>query len=71
MKANGKTQPKVFKIAERLFNPGQKMLFSKIHSFKDLTTRKHYPGIHQLVIIVNGIAKQQVSFLLKETPQKS
>jgi 3-methyladenine DNA glycosylase AlkC len=66
VKANGKAQPKVFKIGERLFRPEQKLRFSRSHSFKDLTTRKHYAGSHQLVIIINGIAKQSVSFLLLE-----
>ena len=66
MKANGQQQLKVFKIAESAFNPTQKISFQKKHAFKDLTTRKHYAGAHQVSIIVNGLARQQLSFLLEK-----
>lgn len=66
MKANGQQQQKVFKIAERTFNPSQKISFQKTHAFRDLTTRKHYAGVHQVSIIVNGLTRQQLSFLLQK-----
>jgi hypothetical protein len=30
--------------------------FSKRLSLKDLTTRKHYPGVHRVEVVVNGRA---------------
>jgi hypothetical protein len=36
--------------------------FSKQQSFKDLTTRKHYKGIHTISIIVNGQVKAALDF---------
>lgn len=32
--------------------------------FKDLTTRKHYAGHHQLNIIINGEEKAHIPFIL-------
>lgn len=65
MKANGHQQAKIFKISEPMFNPNQTISVNKKHAFKNLTTRKHYPGAHQIVIVVNGIAQEEVSFLLE------
>ncbi|KHO12479.1 hypothetical protein OA78_1594 [Latilactobacillus curvatus] len=31
-------------------------------NFKDLTTRKHYPGLHQVALIVNGQAVAKTEF---------
>ncbi len=64
VKKNGKTSPKVFQITENTFKPGLHH-FSKNQSFKDLTTRKHYPGIHCLRIKVNGAEKAAISFQLQ------
>lgn len=64
VKKNGKTSPKVFQITENTFKAGGHH-FSKKQSFKDLTTRKHYPGLHCLRIIVNGAEKAAISFHLQ------
>lgn len=63
VKKNGKTSPKVFQITENTYTPGQHH-FSKKQSFKDLTTRKHYPGMHRLSIVVNGSEKASIAFEL-------
>jgi len=63
MKKNGKTSPKVFQITERVFAPGEH-LFTKAQSFKDLSTRRHHPGSHQLRIVVNGTEKARLGFEL-------
>ncbi len=53
VKANGKTSPKVFQIKEANFEPGiHKIRFTQ--HFQNLTTRKHYPGIHKIELVVNG-----------------
>jgi len=53
LKANGKHSDKVFKIKEVDTDQVQ-LEFSKMHSFKSMTTRRHYQGHHQLGVIVNG-----------------
>ena len=32
----------------------QHKTYTKKHSFADVGTRKHYPGIHSVTLIVNG-----------------
>ncbi len=53
IKANGKTSPKVFQIKEANFGPGTHKIRFTQH-FQNLTTRKHYPGIHKIELVVNG-----------------
>jgi 3-methyladenine DNA glycosylase AlkC len=65
-KANGKQAPKVFKWLDRSFTDKSKEAVSKKHSFKKISTRKYYPGIHRLEVMVNGIKKAQIEFELLE-----
>src|SRR5690606_3333199 len=51
-KKNGSTSRKLFKITENVYVPGT-VHFSRRHSFADLSTRKHYPGLHRLAIVIN------------------
>jgi len=53
VKANGTTSRKLFKITERIFEREGRQ-YTRSHHFKDLTTRKHYPGQHKLAVIING-----------------
>jgi 3-methyladenine DNA glycosylase AlkC len=55
VKASGKTAPKVFKL-RRLVLParGRQSLQGRV-SFADLTTRRHYPGVHRLDLLLNGV----------------
>ncbi|KEK12657.1 hypothetical protein EP18_08600 [Lysinibacillus sphaericus] len=53
VKANGATSRKLFKITERTFEK-ESHRYTRNHHFKDLTTRKHYPGQHKLAVIING-----------------
>ncbi|MFC2098967.1 DNA alkylation repair protein [Bacteroidota bacterium] len=56
VKANNKLSRKIFQIREADFKAGSYTI-NKKHSFQDLSTRKHYPGQHQITIIVNGVEK--------------
>ena len=58
VKASGKSLPKVFQMKEVVLKPGNHDI-SKKHSFENMSTRKHYPGIHLIEIIVNGVSKAQ------------
>lgn len=53
-KANGKLAKKVFKISERIYQPGEKAVIERKQSFKLITTRVFYAGPHQLSMIING-----------------
>jgi len=48
-----KLSKKIFKISEADYQSQYKKV-SKKHSFKNLSTRKHYPGKHKISIIING-----------------
>jgi len=61
LKANGSLSRKVFQIRESAFEPG-KYSMAKKHSFRQMTTRKHYPGRHELAVCVNGQELARVSF---------
>lgn len=66
VKANGKRNKKVFHLSETVLHQGKKKYYEKIHGFKDLTTRKHYAGIHTLTIFVNGESKAEVDFEVRK-----
>lgn len=63
VKKLGKTSTKVFHLSETTYPSGSTFVERKQH-FKDLSTRKHYPGTHHLRIILNGVEKAMVSFEL-------
>ncbi len=62
-KAAGRLSPKVFQIKEDTFEPGCYVI-SRKHSFEDRSIRRHYPGQHDLVIVVNGVEMAKVSLQL-------
>ena len=70
VKARGKLSGKIFQIKEGSYEPGRHAI-SRKHSFKDLSTRKHHPGTHQISIIVNGIEKVMDKLELVYLEQKS
>jgi 3-methyladenine DNA glycosylase AlkC len=54
IKANGKANPKVFKLKAVQLAPNQPQMFSKKVSLKPMTTRTLYPGRHKVEVIING-----------------
>jgi 3-methyladenine DNA glycosylase AlkC len=63
LKKNGKHNPKVFKVSEGEYEAGEFNLKSK-QSFRQMSTRKHYKGIHYISIILNGIKHERIKFNL-------
>ncbi len=63
-KASGKTSKKIFQIMEGSYQ--ERIKKEKKHSFKQLSTRKHYPGKHRITLVINGIEKAHADFLVKE-----
>ena len=66
VKANGSLSRKVFKISE-LESASNKHVVTKQHKFVPISTRVHYPGTHQLAMIVNGVelASKKFELLMK------
>ena len=65
VKAKGNRTRRVFKITENKITASEILSYHKSHSFKDLTTRKHYKGIHTLSVLINGEVKESINFYLK------
>ncbi|WP_416150765.1 DNA alkylation repair protein [Salipaludibacillus sp. HK11] len=64
VKANGKVSRKLFKMTENTYKSGE-VTFLRNHSFKDLSTRKHYEGEHRLSIVINGKEMAETFFELR------
>jgi 3-methyladenine DNA glycosylase AlkC len=70
-KTGGRSK-KVFKIADRQMEARERLHFARRHRFTDFTTRTHYPGIHELTILVNGVALAKRRFTVeREAKQKA
>ncbi|MCL2839613.1 MAG: DNA alkylation repair protein [Defluviitaleaceae bacterium] len=64
VKANGKRNRKIFQISEIAMKENEKKTYTKKHSLADLSTRKHYGGMHSLSIIINGAERGTLDFEL-------
>jgi len=53
-KANGKTTPKVFKFKTLELDPGEKLILTKKHKLKKISTMTFYKGLHGISIQING-----------------
>src|SRR5262245_49344026 len=62
VKASGATRPKVFKLRKIALSPGEQAELAGTLSFKDLTTRRHYPGRHRIDLLINGIPHPLAAF---------
>ena len=54
IKANGQAKAKVFKLKTLNLAPGQTVPLAKRLSLAEMTTRKHYPGLHRVDVLLNG-----------------
>ena len=66
LKSNGVHNKKVFMISQNEIKSSSKK-FTKRQSFKNMTTRKHYLGIHYISILINGEEIIKKEFLLNDT----
>ncbi len=64
-KKNGDLNPKVFKLKEMVLKGNQIDTITKKQHFANLTTRKHYPGLHQIQLSINGVLQELFNFELK------
>ncbi len=63
MKSNGKQAPKAFKWSIRDVAKGDTVAIGRKQSFKTISTRKHYPGIHRIEVVVNGHSMAEAEFV--------
>ena len=61
LKQNGSHTKKIFQITTKNFAEGV-FVFSKKHSLRDLSTRKHRAGKHFISLVVNGVEFQKLQF---------
>lgn len=64
LKKNNTQSRKIFKISESMVTESEKSI-SKSHSFKKISTRVYYPGIHGIAIIINGHEMISDKFIVK------
>jgi 3-methyladenine DNA glycosylase AlkC len=67
VKSSGQARAKVFKLKTLALAPGQTAALAKTLSLAEMSTRKHYPGVHRVDVILNGEAHRLGAFeLLKD-----
>ena len=64
IKASGKGSAKVFKLKAVELAPHEVIHMQKTISLANMTTRKHYPGLHKVEVLINGSAKRLGAFEL-------
>lgn len=62
VKSKGGVGPKVFKGGEVVLDPGETAAIRKTISLAQHTTRTHYPGRHEVEVLVNGTSRTAGSF---------
>jgi hypothetical protein len=63
-KADGRSSEKTFKLAIRTLAAGEELEIDRAHSFRQITTRRYYPGAHAIALQVNGILAGPAPFEL-------
>jgi len=64
MRANGQTAPKVFKWKTVHLNADASLHAAKRHVIKPITTRRYYPGLHRIEVLINGKGVASADFEL-------
>ncbi|CAM4313081.1 DNA alkylation repair protein [Saccharibacillus endophyticus] len=67
VKASGRASRKLFMLGDRTLDGGAALSGTRKHRFADLTTRRHYPGLHRITLLINGQEYAEDSLTL--TPQ--
>ena len=63
LRQNNKYSTKKFKISEGIYNQNNKKITKK-YSFKPISTRKYYQGIHKLSVFINGVFLEEKEFIV-------
>ncbi|MDR0784203.1 MAG: hypothetical protein LBE83_10670 [Propionibacteriaceae bacterium] len=54
IKANGKPSRKLFLLSDKVVPGGAVLSSKRTHHWADLSTRRHYPGAHNIALVLNG-----------------
>ena len=54
VKARGHTSRKLFLLSDKTVSGGTRLTGTRTHNWSNLTTRRHYPGEHRIVLMLNG-----------------
>ena len=65
VKSSGKVSRKKFLLSDKTVAGGERLQANRTHRWSDLTTRRHYPGIHHIVLLVNGQEVAATEMLLE------
>lgn len=65
VKAGGRTSRKLFLLSDKTVPGGSRIGGTRRHSWADLSTRRHYPGEHRIVLLVNGVEVGETVLLLQ------
>lgn len=66
VKSGGKCSRKLFLLSDKTAAGGARIAGVHKHSFADLTTRRHYPGMHRIVLLVNSQEIAETEIEIKE-----
>ncbi|WP_339816473.1 hypothetical protein MKZ15_13115 [Paenibacillus sp. FSL R7-0216] len=67
VKAGGRTSRKLFLLSDKTIPGGSRIGGARKHSWADLSTRRHYPGEHRIVLLVNGVEVAETVLTLQVT----
>lgn len=65
VKAGGRTSRKLFLLADKTVPGGAQIGGTRRHAWADLTTRRHYPGEHRIVLLINGVEAAETVLTLQ------
>lgn len=66
VKAGGKISRKLFLLSDKTITPHTNIKGKRRHNWKNLTTRRHYAGEHQIVLIINGYEAASATIQLED-----
>lgn len=64
VKSGGKLSRKKFLLSDKTVSGGSRLQGTRTHRWADLTTRRHYPGSHNIILLVNGQEAARTEILL-------
>ena len=68
MLGSGRLAPKVFKWTRRTVKRGERIVLDKDHAIRAISTRRYYPGLHRVEVLVNGKSLAIEDFQLTGVP---
>lgn len=65
IKTSGTPSRKLFLLSDKTVSGGIRLTGTRRHSWANLTTRRHYPGNHKIVLLMNGVEVAETSLTLQ------